>query len=100
MRAERLQDSNEALAALLPKHTLLEVVAEFTRLLEDQDYELLEVDYASGGLRVVLKNAALDSREVIRRLESGGFFTRARITPSSREGEHEIELAIAGGDAP
>ncbi len=92
--AERLSAANRALAAQLPAYTQLEVVAEFTRLLADQPYELVEWEYQQGSLQVVVKNPELDSREVVSRLESGSFFLDARIEPGLRDGEHDISLVI------
>ena len=94
--AERLHDSNAALAGLLPAYTQLEVVSEFTSLTAGLDYELLEWEYNEGGLRVLLHNPQLDSREIIQRLESGYFFKQARISPGIKEGIHEIEVTLPG----
>jgi len=94
LRAERLHDSSEKLAALLPVYTQLEVIAEFTRLLQGQEYDLREWDYNEGSVRVLVHNPELDGREIVRRLESSDFFSRARIIPANREGEFTLELEI------
>ncbi len=99
LQAERLHSRSEQLAALLPAYSQIEVIAEFTRLLEGQEYELREWDYAAGGVRVLVYNSALDGREIIRRLESSDLFSSARIAPATREGEFTLELTIAGGEA-
>ncbi len=99
LRAERLHARSAQLAELLPAYSQLEVIAEFTRLLQGQDYELREWDYSEGGVRVLVHNPELDGREIVRRLESSDLFSSARIVPATREGDFTLELVIKERDA-
>jgi hypothetical protein len=96
LEAERLRTVNEEWAALRPAYTHLEIVAEFTRLMEGQPFELVDWEYQKGGLQVTLRNPELDSREVITRLESGDMFRGAKIEPGLRPDEHDIAISIEG----
>ncbi len=99
LSAERLSADNRALASQLPAYTQLEVAAEFTRLMEELPYQLVDWEYRQGGLQVTLKNAELDSRDVVSSLEAGSFFQDIRIEPGLREGEHDVSLNIGGPES-
>ncbi len=99
LQAERLHARGEQLASLLPAYTQVELIAEFTRLLAGQEYELREWDYTSGGVRVLVSNPELDGREIIRKLESSDLFTSARILPAAGEGEFSFELVVKGAES-
>lgn len=96
LEAERLRTVNQEWAGLRPAYTHLEVVAEFTRLMEGQQYDLVEWEYQRGGLQVTLSKSDLDTKEVVTRLESGDLFAGARIEPGLRPNEYDISINIAG----
>ncbi len=97
LQAERLRAANEQWASVRTKPSILEVVAEFTKLMAGQEYALLDWEYQQNGLQVLLSNAELDTREAITQLESGQMFSSAKIEPGLRPEEHKVSLVI--GDA-
>jgi hypothetical protein len=93
-RAERQRDVNLEWLSLFSPVTQLEVAAEFTAALEGIDYEILDWEYVDGKLDVIVRGDAIDSRDVVSRLEKRDLFHALRIEPGRREGESAISIEI------
>jgi hypothetical protein len=95
--AERLRTVNEQWGTVMTPYSQLEIVSEFTSRLDNNDYELVDWEYRGDSLRVVLKQAELDSRDTVLRLAASELFADVRIEPGLREGESAISIVLAAG---